>query len=232
LIIGKPVNTSFTLDGTSTLNTVSSVRSLGITIEHDLNFKSHIQDIVSKAKRTASLIFRCFYSKHIHLLLKAFVVYVRPLVEYSTQIWSPHTVQLITLIEDVQRSFTRRLPGLTDLSYEERLVNLNIQSLEHRRLIADLTLCYKIVHGLIDLDFDEFFKFSNISTHRGHKFKLAVPVAKCNRTKYFFSSRVVPTWNSLPDDVVVAPTLLAFKKRVRKLDFSKILLMPCNFSLS
>ena len=81
----------------------------------------------------------------------------------------------------------------------KRLVNLNIQSLEHRRLVADLTLCYEIVHGLINLDFDEFFKFSNISTHRGHKFKLAVPVAKCNRTKYFFSSRVVPTWNSLPD---------------------------------
>ena len=51
-------------------------------------------------------------------MLKAFVVYVRPLIEYSTQIWSPHTVQLITLIEDVQRSSTRRLPGLTDLSYE------------------------------------------------------------------------------------------------------------------
>ena len=114
------------------------------------------------------------------------MVYVRPLVKYSTQIWSPHTVQLTTLIEDFQRSFTRRLPGLTDLSYEKRLVDLNIQSHEHRRLIADLTLCYKILHGLIDLDFDEFFKLSNISTHRGHKFKLAVPVAECNRTKYFF----------------------------------------------
>ena len=36
------------------------------------------------------------------------------------------------------------------------------------------------MHGLIDFDFDEFFKFSNISTHRGHKFNSAVPVAKCN----------------------------------------------------
>ena len=70
-VIGKPVNTSFTLDGTSTLNTVSSVRSLGITIEHDLNFKSHIQDIVSKAKRTASLIFRCFLFKAYSFVIKS-----------------------------------------------------------------------------------------------------------------------------------------------------------------
>ena len=151
-VIGEPVDATFTLDGISPLGTVSSVLSLGVTLEHDLDFSSHIHNIVTKAKRTASLIFRCFYSKHVHILLRAYVVYVRPLVEYATQIWSPHTVQLITFVEDVQRSFTRRLPGLADLSYEERLVNLNLQSLEHRRLLhllADLSLCYKIVHGLM-----------------------------------------------------------------------------------
>ena len=158
-VIGKPVDATFTLDGTSPLGTVSSVLSLGITLEHDLDFSSHIHNIVTKAKRTASLIFRCFYSKHVHQLLRAYVVYVRPLVEYATQIWSPHTLQLITLVEDVQRSFTRRLPGFADLSYEERLVNLNLQSLEHRRLIADLSLCYKIIHGLICLTFKSFLRF-------------------------------------------------------------------------
>ena len=142
--------------------------SLGNTLEHDLDFSSHIHNIVTKAKRTASLIFRCFYSKNVQLLLRAYVVYVGPLVEYATQIWSPHTVQLITCVEDVQRSFTQRLPGLADLSYEERLVNLNLQSLEHRRLIADLSLCYKIIHGLICLDFRDFFTFSCNATNRGH----------------------------------------------------------------
>ena len=82
---GKPVDATFTLDGTSPLGTVSSVLSLGITLEHDLDFSSHIHNIVTKVKRTASLIFRCFYSKHVHQLLRAYVVYVRPLVEYASQ---------------------------------------------------------------------------------------------------------------------------------------------------
>ena len=105
--------------------------------------------MLSKAKRTASLILWCFYSKHIHLLLKAFVVYVRPLVGMLLRYGLlTYTIQLISLIENVQRSFTRRRPGLADLSYEERLVNLNIQSLERRRLFSDLTFGYKITHGL------------------------------------------------------------------------------------
>ena len=122
---------------------------------------------------------------------------------------------------------SRRLPGFADLSYEERLVNLNLQSLEHRRLIADLSLCYKIIHGLICLDFQEFFTFSCNATIRGHIHKLTVPIAKCNRTKYFYSARVVPAWNSLPGDIVSAPNLLSFKRRLRAINLSKFLILPC-----
>ena len=81
------------------------------------------------------------------------------MVEYATPVWSPYTVQSITQVEDVQRAFTRRLPGLSGLSYAERLNILGLQTLEHRRLLADLLMCYKIIHGHIALNFDDFFSF-------------------------------------------------------------------------
>jgi len=52
-------------------------------------------------------------------------------------------------IEKVQRRFTKRLHGLKDLSYAERLQCLNIPSLELRRLHLDLLFCYKIMFGLV-----------------------------------------------------------------------------------
>ena len=73
---------------------------------------------------------------------------------------------------------------------------LQLQSLEHHRLISDLVTCYSIVHQLTALSFTDFFTFSNAPT-RGHPFKLIVPVAKNDTQKYFFSSRIVPIWNSL-----------------------------------
>jgi ribonuclease P/MRP protein subunit RPP40 len=79
-----------------------------------------------------------------------FITFVRPKVEYATVIWSPWHKKDINLVERVQRSFTCRIPGLLG-PYNERLLTLNLQSLELRRIIFDLTEVYKIMHGLSEL---------------------------------------------------------------------------------
>ena len=63
----------------------------------------------------------------------------------------------IELIEKVQRRFTKRLPGLKHMSHNERLHFLGLSSLELRRLHLDLIYCYKIVFGVVDLNFSDFF---------------------------------------------------------------------------
>ena len=126
----------------------------------------------------------------------------------------------------MQRAFTKRLPGLSSFSYVDRLQILGLQTLEHRRLLGDLLMCYKIIHGLVALNFDEFFSFSPNTTLRGHPYKLTVPLNKCNRSKYFFSSRVVPIWISLPVAVVMSKNVFSFKMSVRKFDLSRYLIVP------
>ena len=53
-------------------------------------------------------------------------MYVRPILEYNSVVWSPSLKKDIDLIEKVQRRFTKRLFGLKDLTYKERLVRLNL----------------------------------------------------------------------------------------------------------
>ena len=60
---------------------------------------------------------------------------------------SPHTLESIDLLENVQRSFTRRLPGLNNLNYPAKLTFLNLPSLESRRLRKDCNLMYNIMHN-------------------------------------------------------------------------------------
>ena len=55
------------------------------------------------------------------------------MLEYATTVWSPSQIYLIITIESVQKQFTKRFPGLKNLTYEERLKLLGLQSLEHRR---------------------------------------------------------------------------------------------------
>jgi len=49
--------------------------------------------------------------------MRAFMVYVRPIVEYNSIIWSPSTARDIDAVKSVQRHFTKRLPTLKNLSY-------------------------------------------------------------------------------------------------------------------
>jgi len=60
----------------------------------------------------------------------------------------------------VQRRFTKRLRGINLLSYCDRLTKLELNTLELRRLRNDLVMYYKIVFGLIDVNFTDFFTFS------------------------------------------------------------------------
>ena len=127
-----------------------------------------------------------------------------------------------------QRNFTRRIPGCSHMSYPQRLAFLNLQTLEHRRLIADLIMCFNIVKGNNCIDQTKFFSFTAFKFSRGHPYKLSIPLAKLNTRKFFFSNRVIPAWNALPADVLIAQSTSAFKHCVRKIDLSKFLILQTD----
>ena len=168
LTIGKGVVPSQFYIKDQRLPTVSSCRDLGVMINTDLSPSLYISDIVRKAHARANMIHLCFISQNVTLLICAFVTYVRPLLERNCVVWSSHLWRDITLIEQVQRRFTKRLRGYRN-SYVERLKLLNLDTLEVWRIKFDLIFCYKIIFGLVRTNCDEFFEMA-ISRTRGHPF--------------------------------------------------------------
>ena len=81
--------------------------------------------------------------------------------------------------------------GLKHVEYAERLQQLNLHSLELRRLRTDLGLiwCYKIVFGLVRLNFGDFLKYCPVSTTRGHPYKLYICHTVLASAVDFFPSR-------------------------------------------
>ena len=66
------------------LPTVVSVRDFGVIVGHHLKFDAHISLVVRKAMIRSRLIFKCFFSRNKNLLLKAYITYVRPILEYCS----------------------------------------------------------------------------------------------------------------------------------------------------
>jgi len=93
LSIGKHQDTTqYYISGTE-LPCLPHCRDLGVAITSDLSPSLHIQQITTNSHQRAISILRCFVSGNITLLVRAFLVYVRPVLEYNSITWSPHLKQ-------------------------------------------------------------------------------------------------------------------------------------------
>ena len=203
------------------LQQLREMKDLGITIDSQLKFNLHIDKIVGKAQSRASLIHRCFKTGSADILFRAFAVYVRPLLEYGSVVWSPHYKYAIEKVESVQRRFTKRLPGMSNIEYKQRLALLNETSLEHRRLIAEQVTLYKILFDLYDCNLkNELVLKTNVIPTRGNPFKLETSVSHSDVDKYRFINRTATIWNTLPPSIVQFTSLAVFKRTITNVNLS------------
>ena len=123
-----------------TLDETEIIRDLGIIIDNKLTFKQHINKIVKIGYFKARQIIIILKTKSIALWSKVYKTYVRPHLEYNSQIWNPRNKESILKIEKIQKYFTRnvlkkcRLPYVP---YNERLKLFKLDELELRREITD-----------------------------------------------------------------------------------------------
>jgi len=155
------------------------------------------------------------------MLKRAFLTYVRPLLEYNSVVWSLCYKQDIEAIERVQRRFSKRLPGLKNLSYEERLKYLGWPTVELRRLRTDLIWCYKILFGLVHLNADHLFQLRS-NQSRDYRFKLYKQFSSSNTRSSFFTQRVINVWNNIPMSVEFG-SLSAFTQSIGRVNLNQFL---------
>jgi len=217
---GNPAN-EYTFDD-FLIPSVDEIRDLGVTVSNNLKFGSHIMKICKSASATSNLIYKCFHNRSRTFLKKLFQVYVRPKLEYASQVWNPYHIKDIDAIEKIQRKFTKRIPGLHYLPYSERLRILNLERLELRRIHLDLTLVYKIINKLIDLKFTDYFTLKTSNT-RGHSLALSINRYKKDVRKFFFANRVINRWNFLNEATVNATSLNSFKNRLKDEDLARFI---------
>jgi len=197
---------------------VDSQRDLGVIFSATLSSSFHVRHVVKSAVKISGLLLKTFACREKKFMVKMFCTRIRPILEYCCESWSPYTLNDIDDVEQVQRAFTRRIWGLKQFDYSNRLLLCNLEPLELRRLKRDLILVYKILNRLIDLDFNNFFEYAHSTVTRGHSKKLYPRSSKTNRGLGFFALRIVNVWNILPEEVVSASSLNVFKQRLNQLN--------------
>ena len=196
-------------------------RDLGVLVQDSLKVNLQVESVIKKANVMLSFISRGLEYKSRDVLLRLYKALVRPHLEYCEQFWAPHLRKDILALERVQRRFTRMIPGMVGLTYDERLRILGLYSLEFRRLRGDLIETYKIMNGLDRVDVGKLFPLAGETRTRGHSLRIKGTHFRTEMRRNFFSQRVVGLWNSLPQRAVEAGTLSVFKTEIDKFLISR-----------
>jgi hypothetical protein len=136
----NPVKHNYLLNN-YTLESVSSAKYLGITLQSDLKWTQHTNNIVANANKSLGFLKRNLKTSNTNIKLQAYLSRVRPKLEYACSVWDPHTAEHRNTIEMVQRRTARyacnqyhNTSSITDM-----LQTLTWPTLQQRRLKTKLS---------------------------------------------------------------------------------------------
>ena len=165
----QPVQHNYILHN-HTLESVTSAKYLGITLQSNLKWDKHIDDITSKANKMLGFLKRNLKTPNQHTKSQAYQALVRPKLEYSCSVWDPHTSDSISKIEMVQRRSARYVCSRyhNTSSVSDMLNTLNWPTLAERRLRTRLVMMYKITHQLVAISSSTILIPSDSRTRKHH----------------------------------------------------------------
>ena len=178
-----------------------SIRDLGVQLSEDASFNEHIEKVCKKARQKSGWIYRTFYCRSPNFLKQMFKSLVQPHIDYCSQLWMPQEGANMAKIEKVLRDFSKRVPGLRNLCYWERLQSMGMNSMQRRLERYRIIYIWKIMEGFVP---NCGLLWSSTDDRRGRLCEVPIlkgnkEVQKCRRQSFQMAGPRV--WNSLPRNV-------------------------------
>ena len=203
--------------GDSILQETKSHSYLGVTLTNDLTWNNHIIQVASTANRTLAFVMRNLHQCPQDIKVSAYKTLVRPLIEYSSSVWEPHTKILINKLDAIQRRAARfcmnksRSPG----SVTNMIKDLEWESLTERRHTRRLVILHKAIHGHLSIPIGNLTQPAIRTSRHTNSQAFQTLSASKDCYKFSFLPKTIRDWNSLPDSIVTLTDSEQFKNATK-----------------
>ena len=167
--------------------------------------------------------FRTFTIKDYKMYIDLFETYVFPIINYCSFLYFGTSVRNINELESILRYFTKRQyyrtkfrKTMLKVSYVDRLQIFSLKSIEHRLIVSEFCLFYKVIHGLIPLSSNDTIFSSRVPG------RIRLSLSHTRIYHNFFLHRKRSLWNRLfpAGSNVQLSSFASFFKVVSELDLT------------
>lgn len=203
-----PCDFVYSLHG-SPLSLITDICDLGVIHESNGKFSKHINKIANKALRVLGFLNRSLAFVNSNTYKRLYDTLVRPILEYSSPVWSPYTITDKKLLESVQHKFMRNLAYKSgtpmdrfDHDYSDIQNRFNIKSLSNRRQITDAIFLYKLFHDKINCpELRSLFRLSTPARTLRVNSTFDILFSRTLRGQYTFINRLASLGNTISTNI-------------------------------
>ena len=186
------------------LQTTNTAKYICIHIHNTLNWNTHINKTAQRANITSAFLHRNIRTCPRKIKHLAYTTLVRPILEYASIIWDPHTDSNIHKLETVQRRSARRIMHNSNrhASVTTMLQHLDQPTLQQRRQHSKIIMLYRIRHQLANIPATTYITPATRNTQH-----YILPYARTNVFKSSFFPSTIKLWNNLQPAVINSTTI-------------------------
>ena len=202
------------------LDTVNSIKYLGVTIDSNLSWNDHVSNLCKKVSPKIELLRKLKHKLPINQLNTIYQSIIQPHFDYCISVWGHTTANNIKMLQRLQNRAARIITGMYDWeqSATELVSNMGWMNMTQRITYFTSLLVFKSMNSQTPKYLSEGISRSNnihYNTRSNHSTDIIKPKHNLQLFKSSFLYSGPNIWNSLPISVKESPSLLTFKTRMK-----------------
>ena len=215
LFTNKKVERNIIIKANNTvLEQKSECKFLGIMVDDDINWKSHLNYISSKISKTIALLRFLKYTFPKHILKTLYMSLIQPYLNYCNIIWGSADKTSLESLVVLQKKALRIVSKVPYLEHTEPLfISLKILTIQQMYTLSCILFIFKCLYSG---QYNEFRnrlirgnQYHSYNTRNNAYFRLPNISLKNVRQSFFYTG--IKKWNTLGPDVFVFKSKLEFK---------------------